>query len=216
MAPPWESHTLVVQVLAHALSPWHAFLSQPDAWHGRDDSTASEPAAAEPAPDERVTNALHTVQDLLQQTTVPSQRRSQKTHAERAATKSKDNADCAAMEAATRARVWQDEAKRLYEQKCQEAAEAEDVYSKAIQRTLEKHIKAVTMRADSPTTTEEDFFQAPLDCQEETQRDLNELSAQLCQTPSRSKKRPAQHDVVSGCAKNCKGTRALQARTSQR
>ena len=81
--------------------------------HGWSDHPSPEPAASEPASDERVTNALHRVQDLLQQTTVLSPK---KTPTERAVTISKGNAAHAAMEAATRARVWQDEAKRLRDQ----------------------------------------------------------------------------------------------------
>ena len=45
------------------------------------------------------------------------------------------------------------------EQKCQEAAEAKTAHIKAIQGTLEKHVKTVTVRAESLTTTEADFFQ---------------------------------------------------------
>ena len=92
------------------------------------------------------------------------------------------------MEAATRAREWSVEAKRLYVQKIQEAAGAEAVYNEAIQCTLEKTealeklLKTATQRADSPAITEADFFQTLLEREEETQRDLNELHAQLCQT----------------------------------
>ena len=42
--------------------------------------------------------------------------------------------------------------------------------------------KTVTMRPESLATTEADFFKTLLDRQEETQKHLNELSAQLCQT----------------------------------
>ena len=40
------------------------------------------------------------------------------------------------------------------------------------------------MRAEPLATTEADFFQTLLECQEETQRNLNELSAQFFQTRS--------------------------------
>ena len=92
------------------------------------------------------------------------------------------------MEAATRAREWQEEAKLLYVQKFQDAAEAEAVYNEAIQCTLEKTealeklLKTVTKRTDSPAIKEADFFQTLHEREEETQRDLNELHAQLCQT----------------------------------
>ena len=62
-----------------------------------------------------------------------------------------------------------------------------DDYSGAIKDTLEKteapkkRVKTVTMRADSLATTEADFFKTLLDHHEETQKHLNELSAQLCQ-----------------------------------
>ena len=55
--------------------------------------------------DERLTNALHMMQDYLQQITVISQRRSQKTLAEKAASRTKGNAAYEAMEAATQAHV---------------------------------------------------------------------------------------------------------------
>ena len=55
--------------------------------------------------DERVTNALHMMQGHLQQITVISQRRSQKTLAEQAASRTKGNAPYEAMEPATQAHV---------------------------------------------------------------------------------------------------------------
>ena len=94
------------------------------------------------------------------------------------------------MEAVIEARGWQVEAKRVYDQKFAEAAEAEDAYHASIKRTLErtealeKHVKTVTMRADSLVTTEADFFQILIDSQEETTRELNTLYGQLCQPRS--------------------------------
>ena len=91
------------------------------------------------------------------------------------------------MEAVTMAREWQAEAKRAYDLKIAEAAEAEKTYHNAIKRTLEKtvahekHVKAVTMRADSLVTTEADSFQTLIERQEETIRELNTLYGQLCQ-----------------------------------
>ena len=49
---------------------------------------------------------------------------------------------------------------------------------------LEKHVKTVTVRAESLASTEADFSKTLLDRQQETQKHLNELSAQLCQTRS--------------------------------
>ena len=87
-----------------------------------------------------------------------------------------------------RARDHQEEARLACDQKCQDAAEAETIYNDAIKNSLEKpdalekHVKTVTMRPESLATTEADFFKTLLDRQEETQKHLNELSAQLCQT----------------------------------
>ena len=57
----------------------------------------------------------------------------------------------------------------------------------SIKRTLEKtealerHVKTVTMRADSLVTTEAHFFQTLIERQEEIIRELNTLHGQLCQ-----------------------------------
>ena len=116
-----------------------------------------------------------------------TQRRSHTTGAERATSTSKGNAAYEAMEAVIMAREWQAEAKRAYDQKFVEATEAEETYHDVIRRTLEKtevlekHVKTVTMRADSLVTTEADFFQTLIERQEETIRELNTLYGQLCQ-----------------------------------
>ena len=47
---------------------------------------------------------------------------------------------------------------------------------------LEEHVKTVTTRAESLATTEGDFFQSLFEHQEETQMDINEVYAPLCQT----------------------------------
>ena len=71
--------------------------------------------------------------------------------------------------------------------KCQETAEAETIFNGTIKDTLaknevpEKYVKTVTMRVESLATTEADFFKALLDRQEEAQKHLNELVAQLSQ-----------------------------------
>ena len=84
-------------------------------------------------------------------------------------------------------REWEEEARRTYDQKFAEADEAEDTYHDAIKRTLEKtealekHVKTVTMRANSLAGTEADFSQAFIERQEEAIRDLNVLYGQLCQ-----------------------------------
>ena len=61
-------------------------------------------SSTESIPDERVTNALHRMQDHLEQTMVISQKRSQKTHTEQAASRTNGNAACVAVEAAPQAR----------------------------------------------------------------------------------------------------------------
>ena len=133
-------------------------------------------------------NDINNLQDCLQQTLALTQKRSQKTQSERMASLSKGNAAHAAMEAVNQARDWQEEAKRLYDQQIAEAAEAEEIYNDAIERTLEKtealekHVKTATMRADSLAATEGDFFQALLERQEEAMRDLKVLCGQLCQS----------------------------------
>ena len=156
-------------------------------YHGWRDTSAPEPAHHEPAPDELVLNSVHMLQDRLQQTLVLSQRRSHKTCTERATSISKGNAAYAAMEAVIMARAWQDEATRPYDLKFAEATEAEETYHNAIKRTLEKtetlekHVKTVTLRADSLATTEADFFQTLIERQEEPIRELKILYGQLCQ-----------------------------------
>ena len=160
-----------------------------DGWEWRGewiDSSSSDPTPTVQATDEQGINAVHTLRDRLQQMLAMTQRRSHKTGTERATSISKGNAAYAAMEAVIMAREWQVEAKRVYHQKFAEAAEAEETYHDAIKRTvektevLEKHVKTVTMRADSLVTTEADFFQTLIERQEETIRELNTLCGQLC------------------------------------
>ena len=66
--------------------------------------------------------------------------------------------------AAAQARAWQEKAKRLYDRKFEEVAEAETQNNEAIKRTLEKSEalekpakNLVTMRAESLATTEAYF-----------------------------------------------------------
>ena len=74
------------------------------------------------APDEWVLNAVHRLQDPLQQMLALTQRRSHKTVTERATSVSKGNVAYAAMEAVIMAREWQDEARHDYDLKFAEAA----------------------------------------------------------------------------------------------
>ena len=116
------------------------------------------------APDELVLKSVHRLQDQLQQTLSLTQRRSHQRGTERATSVSKGNDAYAAMEAVIMAREWQADAKRANDQKFVEATKAEENYHDAIRRTLEKtealekHVKTVTMRADSLVTNEADFF----------------------------------------------------------
>ena len=129
-------------------------------------------------------NALHKMQDYLQQTIVISQRRSQKTYNEQATSRTNGNAADEAKEAtATEARERQEEARHFYQQKMSRDRRSRDDLQRHHQRhsckneALEKYVKTVTMRADAFATTEADFFKALLDRQEEAQKHLNELSA---------------------------------------
>ena len=88
------------------------------------------------------------------------------------------------MEAATQARERQEEARLIREKKSQETAEAETIFNgTTLEKTeaLEKHVKTVTMRTEALATTEADFIKTLLDRQEEAQKHLNELAAQLSQ-----------------------------------
>ena len=110
------------------------------------------------------------MQDHLQQTLVISQMRSQKTLTEQAVSKTQGNAAHEAMEAATQAREWQAEPRRLFWLKnAEKPTEADTRYSDAIEDThekteaLEQHVKTVTVRAESLATTEANFFRTILD-----------------------------------------------------
>ena len=121
-----------------------------------------------------------------------TKRRSHKTETERATSNSKGNDAYAAMEAVIKARARQEEAKRAYDQKFAEATIAEETYHDAIRRTLEKtealerHVRTVTMRADSLAFNEADLLQTLIEHQEETIRVLNTLYRRLCMPRSTS------------------------------
>ena len=88
------------------------------------------------------------------------------------------------MTALTQARERQEEARRIYEHKWDEASVDETLFIDTIKDTLEKaeaverHVKTVTIRALCLATTEANFFKKLLDRQEEAQWHLNEFSAQ--------------------------------------
>ena len=135
----------------------------------------------------RPLNTVHRLQDQFQQMLPLTQRRSHKTVIERVPSCSKGDAAYAGMERVITARELQEQADLAYAQKFAEASEAEEAYHNAIRRTLdktaaiEKHVKTVTMRADSLVTTEADFFQTLIEQQEASVRELNTPCGQLCQ-----------------------------------
>ena len=108
---------------------------------------------------------------------VISQRRSQKTLIEQAASKTQGNAACDVMEAATLEREGQAETRRLFEPRCLEAAEGETIYSGAIKDTLEK-TRALQKRQNRECEGRvlgdhrADIFKTLVDRQEETQKPL--------------------------------------------
>ena len=94
---------------------------------------------SEQVSDDHATTALHAMQDSLQQTTVISQRRSQKTISEQSTSRTKGDAAYEALEALTQPkRVNVQEARRLREQKCDEVSAAETTLNGAIKGTPEK------------------------------------------------------------------------------
>ena len=127
-------------------------LSQGGAWRDWDDSSTTATAQnPDQAPDERATNALHTMQDHLQQTIVISQRLAQKMLSDLHQRQW----------AMLPARTWSPPRthalckQRQNEQKCQEPVEAETIVIDTTRNTVEKtdalkkHRKTVTMRAES-------------------------------------------------------------------
>ena len=112
------------------------------------------------------------MQDHLLQTMVVSQRCSQTTLTEQAASKTKGNAAYEAMEAAIQTREWQAETRRLFEQKCKDAAEDETNYSAAIKDTLDE--------SEAPEKTHHD--------REHEGGVLGDHGGRLLQNPSRPSK----------------------------
>ena len=138
-----------------------------DGWEWRGawtDSSSPDHTPVTQTTDEQTVNAVHKLRDRLKQMTDMTKKGSHKIETERATSTSKGNDAYAAMEAVIKARAQQEEAKRAYDTKFAEAAVAEEAYHDAIKRTLEKtevlerHVKTVTMRADSSAFVEADFF----------------------------------------------------------
>ena len=150
-------------------------------YHGWNDSSSLDPTLVTQTTEEWTINAVHRLRDQLKQMTDLTKKRSHRTMSERTTSTSKGNDAYAALEAVIKARAQQQEAKRVNDAKFAEAVNAEEAYHDAISRTLEKtvilerHVKTVTMRADSLTFVEADFFQTLIERQEETIRELNTL-----------------------------------------
>ena len=134
-------------------------------------------------------NALHKMQDYLQQTKVIFQRRSQKTYNQQATSRTNGNA-------AVLKHVNVKKKREAFwgARKCQETAEAETIFNGTTKKTLlqknealEKYVETVTMRAEALATTQVDFFKTLIERQQEAQKHLNELAAQLSQQNSREK-----------------------------
>ena len=161
-------------------------------WRGAwTDSSTPEPTPVTQTTEEQTINAIHRLRDRLKQMTDMTKRRSHRTAKERATSTSKGNDAYAAMEAVIKARAQQEDAKRIYDEKFAEAVVAETAYHDAIRRTfektevLERHVKTVTMRADSLAFIEVDFCQSLIERQEEIIRELNTLHSHLCLPLSR-------------------------------
>ena len=92
------------------------------------------------------------------------------------------------MEATAQVRGRQEEARGFLGSAKMSRAEGETIFNGTIKDTLaksealEKYVKTVTMRAEALATTEADFFKTLIERQEEeAQKHLNELAAQLSQ-----------------------------------
>ena len=145
--------------------------------------------------------ALHVVQANLQPTTVIAQRLLHRMLREQSASQTNGDAACVSVVAVTEARERQEGARRICDQKCGEAAEAEtnfhdatlDVFVKA--EALERHVKTVTVRVELLATAEVDFFKTLLKRHEELKTILDVLTAQstsqcLWRCSDRSKRCP--------------------------
>ena len=153
--------------------PWQGSARWKQGWSGArkgwDDSSATVAPAQNPEQisDERVTMALHTMQDRQQQTTVIDPLALyRKCFPNNLRLKAKGDAVYEAMKALTQAR-------RIFEQNCDEASVAETLFIGTTKDTLEeaealeRHVKTVTMRAEWLATTDVDFFKPLLNRQEE-------------------------------------------------
>ena len=100
--------------------------------------------------DQRVTTAMHTMQDYPQQTTVMIQRRSQQLPSEHTVSETQGGRGLEAIEALTSAPARQEDVRHFHDQKCNETAVAETNDTNAIQNVrgkAEAPCDSVTMRA---------------------------------------------------------------------
>ena len=92
------------------------------------------------------------------------------------------------------AREWQEEAKRAYDRKFTDAIGSRGHLRECNRSALEKHVKTVTMRADSLAFNEADFFQTLIERQEETIRRTQHTVRPSCASPA-----PRSGDRVHRC-----------------
>ena len=98
--------------------------------------------------------------------------------------------------------------------KCQ-AAEGETIFNGTIKDTrakteaLEKHVKAVTMRAGALATTDADFFKTLIERQEEAQKHLNELESQLIQQNTATRSTQSKPPSAERRNKHTRGAQSL-------
>ena len=158
-----------------------------DGWEWRGDwadSSPPDPTPTEQAPDEQVVNAVHKLQDRLQQIQTLTRRRAHKAGTEATTSVSKGNDAYAAMEAVIKAREWQAEAKHAYDQQFAEAAEAERSHQRharedrSARETRQDRDNECRLFGSSPKRTSSKHS---FERQEETIREINTLYGQLCQ-----------------------------------
>ena len=149
-------------------------------WKGWDDSWATTSPISEQISDEHVTTTLHAMLDRCS----IAQKFPKGAHKKRSLRNPRQ--EQRATVALTQARERQEEARRLYQQKWDEASGAETMFNDTTKdlekaETLERRAKTVTMRTESLMTTEADVFKTLLDRPEEAKKQVNEPSAQLKQ-----------------------------------
>ena len=127
---------------------------------------------------ERVMTAFYAVPDYVWQMAAVAQRHAQKMLSDHAGSK-KGDAAYEGVEAFSKARAQQLEAKHFYDHKCSEFANAETYYESTTEngfekaKALKRHMKTVTMRAESLAITEDDTNKTLTADYEEAQELMN-------------------------------------------